>query len=159
MEPPTPIFVFTDSLSVHRSLGEAAAYHEHRETLRAFDEHGRVFEIPPFADPIPLPGDSRKELVRRLRREVVSLAISRPDLLKMGKWEVKHAADDEIIRLAVRWFSIPEPSGRSLAVARIVTVLLSPFLAVLFVLFYVMLLSGLALVGAKRVFGGGRRAG
>jgi predicted RNA-binding Zn-ribbon protein involved in translation (DUF1610 family) len=28
---------------------------------------------------------------------------------------VKRAADDEIIRLAMRWFSIPEPLGRSLA--------------------------------------------
>lgn len=160
MESFTPIFVFTDDLSVHRSLREAANYHEFRETLRAFDEHGRVFEIPPFfgAEPVLQPGNSRKELIRKLRRKVISLAISRPDLLHMTKWQVKHAPDEEIIKLAVRWFLHPEPPHRSLAVGWLCTALFSPILVVCFVLCCVILLSGLTLEGAKRAFGRGRRA-
>jgi hypothetical protein len=115
MEPPTdPIFVFTDTLSVHRSLSDAAVYHEFRDTLIAFDQRGQVFELPPMfgAAPIRRPENLRVDLVRKLRREIISLAIDRPDLLKMNKWDAKHAADDEIIRLAVRWFLIPDPSPR-----------------------------------------------
>jgi hypothetical protein len=112
--PTGPIFVFTDMLSVHASLDAAARYHEFRDTLIAFDQDGQVFEIPPFfrAAPIRRPENRRAELVRKLRRELISLAVARPDLMKMSKWEVKRAPDDEIVRLAVRWFLDPDPPPR-----------------------------------------------
>jgi hypothetical protein len=161
IEPPTQIFVFTDNLTVHRSLREAAAYHEFRETIRAYDEQGRVFELPPSigAEPVPLPGNSRAELINKLRREVLDLAVRRPDLLSMSKREVEHAPDEEIIQQAVRWFSIPEPSSRSVAIGSLVTVMLFPILTVLFVLCCAAGLSGLAADGAKRAFGAARRRG
>src|ERR1043165_3317202 len=102
MQPPTdPIFVFTDTLYVHRSLRDAAVYHEFREPLIAFNQCGDAFELPPMfgADPIPQPGNRKSELIRKLRRQLILTIIARPELLKMNKWDVKHAADEEIIRL------------------------------------------------------------
>ena len=159
MEPSTPIFVFTDGLSVHGSLREAAVYHEFRETLRAVDARGQVFEIPPVfgAEPILQPGSSRKELIRKLRGKLAGFAIRRPDLVPMTKWQVKHAPEDEIIALAVRWFSIPEPPPRSLALGWLVTILLSPILVVVIVLSSLLLLSGFVIDGAKRAIGAGRQ--
>ena len=85
--PDDPIFVFTDTLTVHRSLEDAAGYHEYRETLLAYDQRGQVFEIPPVfrAAPVRRPENRREELVRRLRRELILLVISRPGLIRMSK--------------------------------------------------------------------------
>ena len=115
MEPPhDPIFVFTDTLSVHRTLEAAAVYHEFREPLVAFNSRGDAFELPPAfgAAPIPQPGNRKAELIRRLRRQLILTIMARPDLLQMSKWDLKRAADDEIVGVAVRWFLIPDPPPR-----------------------------------------------
>ncbi len=117
MEPVAgPFFVFSDDAYLHASLADAFTFHEcwqTMESLVAFDRDGNAFEIAPTAGAtwVRLPGNRAHELRRLLRHHVLLLAIHRPDLLQMGKWEVKRAPDAEIFRLAVRWFSnaIPPP--------------------------------------------------
>jgi hypothetical protein len=158
----SPIFVFGDGLSVHRSLRAAGIYHEFRETLRAFNRDGAIFELPPSSAAawVWMPGGSRKELVRKLRREVIRLAIDRPDRVGgMTKWQVKHAPDEQIIEMAVRWFSIQTPSRRLSALDRVGIVLLSPILVVLFVLLGVVFLIAWVFISVRGMFRRSRAGG
>jgi hypothetical protein len=147
-----PIFVIGDTVFVHRSLAEAAAFHEYRETLKAFNVRGDAFEVP--ADhrvpPYRLPGNHWGELVGRLRRELRQAAVYTPELLSIDERAVERASDDEILKLAVCHYGI---SGLSaLAVAKgIVFTIVSPFLLALYPLFLLAILGGLVWRSLRRI--------
>jgi hypothetical protein len=96
-----PHFVFTDDLAVFDSIDAAAEYHEFRAPITVYDSLGNAVQVTCDNVRSALPENRRDELLRNLRHHMLLFAISRPDLL--NKWTVKHAPDDELIALAVRW--------------------------------------------------------